>query len=281
MGRKMAFTLIELLVVISIIAVLLGILFPSLRKARESSRAVVCLSNLKQWGVGLGVYWAENNDKFFKDYYDNADNPTQEQRAARRWHNALWPYVKTTKIFLCPTATKPQYTTTNTTGITNTDMTFATWPISDQWSIPETKGLNGSYGLNSWVTNRAYSPGNPTYNWNWRTAGGQGFSPSAIPILGDSWWNRSECKEGDVPPAYRGENKGSSNCMSRFCLDRHNENINMLFMDLTVRKVGLKELWTLKWHRQFNTRGPWTLADPDSSARWKMAAPWMAQMREY
>jgi len=52
-------------------------------------------------------------------------------------------------------------------------------------------------------------------------------------------------------------------------------------MDLTVRKVGLKELWTLKWHRQFNTKGPWTSVDPISSDRWKMAAPWMAQMREY
>ena len=95
--------------------------------------------------------------------YDNSDNPTQEQRAQRKWHNALWPYVQTTEIFLCPTAQKPQYTT-NTAEIPGKDMTFVAWPISDQWSIPETKGLNGSYGLNSWVTNRAYSPDSPTYS---------------------------------------------------------------------------------------------------------------------
>jgi len=207
MEQGKAFTLIELLVVISIIAVLMGILMPSLQKARKSARATVCLSNLKQWGVGIAICWAENDNKFFKDYYDNADNPTQDQRAERRWHNTLWPYVKTTKIFLCPTAQKPQ-NTTDTGEITETDMTFVAWPISDQWSIPETEGLYGSYGLNSWVTNRAYSSSSPTHNWNWRKAGGRGFSPSAIPILGDSWWNRSECMEGDVPPSYRGESRG-------------------------------------------------------------------------
>jgi hypothetical protein len=69
--------------------------------------------------------------------------------------------------------------------------------------------------------------------------------------------------------------------MSRFCLDRHNENIDMLFMDLTVRKVGLRELWTLKWHREFNTQGPWTAADSSSEAKWQKSAPWMAQMTAY
>ena len=45
----------------------------------------------------------------------------------------------------------------------------------------------------------------------------------------------------------------------------------MLFMDWSVRKVGLKELWTLKWNRQFDTTGPWTKAggvDPSSWPEW-------------
>ena len=44
------------------------------------------------------------------------------------------------------------------------------------------------------------------------------------------------------------------------CISRQDGGINMLFMDWSVRKVGLKEWWTLKWYKIFNTAGPWTKA---------------------
>lgn len=66
--RGSAFTLIELLVVISIIALLLSILLPVLRNAREASKGVVCLSNLKQIGLGTMLYAGDNNSVLYESY---------------------------------------------------------------------------------------------------------------------------------------------------------------------------------------------------------------------
>src|SRR5258708_39121811 len=53
---KRAFTLIELLVVIAIIAILAAILFPVFAQARASARAISCLSNTKQFSLGVLMY---------------------------------------------------------------------------------------------------------------------------------------------------------------------------------------------------------------------------------
>ncbi len=60
--RHRAFTLIELLVVIAIIALLMGILMPSLSRARKQARGVYCLSNLKQLGIAVQMYAQEYDD---------------------------------------------------------------------------------------------------------------------------------------------------------------------------------------------------------------------------
>jgi prepilin-type processing-associated H-X9-DG protein len=64
------------------------------------------------------------------------------------------------------------------------------------------------------------------------------------------------------------------------CIDRHGGGyINAVFADCsTVRKVGLKELWTLKWHKNFNTSNVWTSAGGVDAERWP---DWMRSFRNY
>jgi len=62
MTRSRAFTLIELLVVIAIIALLIGILLPSLAAAREAGKTVRCLSNMRQIGLAMTLYANEHDE---------------------------------------------------------------------------------------------------------------------------------------------------------------------------------------------------------------------------
>ncbi|MFO7587279.1 MAG: prepilin-type cleavage/methylation domain-containing protein, partial [Gemmatimonadota bacterium] len=63
--------MIELLVVIAIIGILAALLLPALAGARRQAYKTVCMSNLKQWGVGMIMYAGDNNDYF----PDNRDAP--------------------------------------------------------------------------------------------------------------------------------------------------------------------------------------------------------------
>lgn len=64
MRRIRAFTLIEVLVVVAIIAMLIGILMPSLKEVRRISRRTACAKNLDQIGVGMHAYLMTHKDIF-------------------------------------------------------------------------------------------------------------------------------------------------------------------------------------------------------------------------
>jgi len=87
--KKLGFTLIELLVVIAIIAILAAILFPVFAQAREKARAISCLSNEKQIGLGLMQYVQDNDE-----YYCPANYATGGWALEVRWYDAVQPYIK-------------------------------------------------------------------------------------------------------------------------------------------------------------------------------------------
>lgn len=104
MGRKKCmrrsapgFTLIELLIVIAIIAILAAILFPVFAQARDKARGAACLSNVKQIGLAFMQY--------IQDYDEELPCGYKTTGGGSGWAGQLYPYVKSTKVYVCPSDT--------------------------------------------------------------------------------------------------------------------------------------------------------------------------------
>jgi len=87
-----------------------------------------------------------------------------------------------------------------------------------------------------------------------------------------------EGRTAGVQPDLRWGSFGTTNEMWQFCIPRHDGFVYLLFMDWSVRKVGLKELWKLKWHRAFNTVALWTKAGGVRPTDWPK---WMQRFKDY
>jgi prepilin-type N-terminal cleavage/methylation domain-containing protein len=110
--NKKAFTLIELLVVIAIIALLLSILLPSLKLAKEKAKNILCKTNLKSYHLAMTLHLNDNDSKY-PDSYTSLINGSG---GGCQWHNKdvdpginpeyagpLYNYLETMKTSLCPT----------------------------------------------------------------------------------------------------------------------------------------------------------------------------------
>jgi prepilin-type N-terminal cleavage/methylation domain-containing protein/prepilin-type processing-associated H-X9-DG protein len=278
MTKLRGFTLIELLVVIAIIALLMSILLPSLRRAKMQAKAAVCMSNLRQWAAVFLMYSNDNEGYFTEDYYEgiseaDAMDPQYSMAGGHQWPVLLLPYYSDAKLRFCPMATKSLSVEHRTA--------FWAWIRADLIDPDRFWEASGSYGLNSWASNpppSAEDDGFHVPDYYWRTTKVTGAAN--IPLLLDCFWAGGFPDDEDDPPPYPDHRELGAE-MIRFCINRHNGYINCLFCDWSVSKVGLKQLWTLKWHRAFRTNGPWTIAGGVTRSDWKRQAPWMLNFKDY
>jgi len=256
MDRRGGFTLIELLVVIAIIALLMSILMPALARVRKQAKAVICQSNLKQWGSAFAMYFGDNDGKMFHNWAPGDRN--------NNWLNALRKYCEPKGgVACCPEATRPL-----SEGRVNYG-TFSAWGIMQSTNQWFEKGDYGSYGINAWVHDRVspVSVAGDEFNF-WRS--GNVRNAGYVPLFLDALFIDSWPRHTDEPPVYEGEDYLTAGGLRRFCINRHSGFINILFLDMSVRPAGLKELWILKWHRNYDTH-----ADPP------VWPDWMKEFRDY
>lgn len=255
---KKGFTLIELLVVVSIIALLVSILLPALSKAREQTKAAVCLSNLRQMSLGMHYYAEANNDRAMVFTHTQGgywflelapllgdklfqDDPESRQKS------------KVMDIVICPSTQKREY-------ILNVSV-FGT--AKKLWRFFDAQG---SYGMNLWITRENPGPANDYYDYAplssytdniWERY--SSIKPDA-PEFGDSPWVGSwPFNDSNPPQIVPNDLTGEAgeilyphnvrNFTGRFCIDRHNMAVNMAFHDGHAEKVPLENLWTLRWHK--------------------------------
>lgn len=257
--RKGGFTLIELLVVIAVIAMLLSVMVPALRKAKELAKAMVCRSNIRQMSLGFILYAASNDGKTMLFVH----------RPGHYWIHEIAPYLgddylqtdtaggqkALMKVAFCP-ETRPR---------TDLSGEFQPGTRTKPWGWMNT---SGSYGLNLWLL-----PPSPKGGDQYAIGGGMGdgvlerdnffltlaeASGGGTPLMGDSIWVGSWPYADDIPPTNL-ETGGIAHArgyfMQRFCIDRHGKGINVGYVDGHVEKTYLEGLWLMKWHKHFAPNG--------------------------
>ena len=279
MYKSKAFTLVELLVVIAIIALLMSILMPALARVRKQAKDVLGQANLKQWGMCFSMF-ADDHEGSYPDGWSKDGGPCRPH-PDKYWMGALRPYYGDEgDLRCCPMAMKPssKVNPDRLYGGVPPDSTFIGWGIfTEEWDWV-VAGHYGSYGWNSFVcdtpTEEDCNPWAKVERHNWRNAFVKGGGN--IPLLGDHQWIDCWPVHGSEPPLWHGQPWGDTSQMGRICIDRHDGTVNWVFLDYSVRKIGLKGLWMLKWNRRYEAEYRPTKDEFDSAGD-----GWMKKYKDY
>ena len=266
MKRKTKLTRKDFIVALGCIIFLLLNIGAISSSGRRRAKEMVCLSNLHQWGAMFEMF-TNDHDGYFNRGWDIGEEGL--------WMNALRPYYNDNwNLLLCPEAVRATESMVDS-------VVFRAW--FRDFNLPDEDEFHcvGSYGINSWTNNMTNDRGFRLAIFFWKNAQ-IGKGSNNIPVFADSTWHDAWPFHTDSPPphqdAYGMGNIGITEEMNLFCIDRHNGAINMLFMDWAARKVGLKELWALKWCRNYDTGGPWTKAGGVQPYDWPQ---WMRNFKDY
>lgn len=267
--KQKGFTLIEMLTTIGITGLLMAILLPSLQNARKVANSVACQSNLRQWGVAFAT-----DEESPPNSYLNRFDPFIPARFKKdRTNNSF--HSDAEKVFLCPEAKKLGSPVKFPPEFSKIYVGLSAWNGGKDsawgylYSTNQTKPFASGYSVN---LNREY---NPTDRKDSKL--------QDTPVLFDCTSNSSGLINAkDNPPEYDGKSPDFTfpfgMTSGGVAMNRHNGGINILSADYSTRKVGLKELWTLKWNKSFNTAGPWTKAGGVQPSDWPK---WMKNFKDY
>jgi prepilin-type N-terminal cleavage/methylation domain-containing protein len=299
LGRQRGgFTLIELLVVIAIIALLMSILMPALRNVRDQAKDAMCQQRLQQWGVMYNMYAGEYDGKLMgmNTYAAYIRDEEPDGWLTHAWVNLMRPYYQSFDMVMCPSAVNKW------SDLENYSSPLAAWDFrflegsvvmgefGDQqhYKIGDEYAY-GSYGKNSWVTQASTDLiGNDFYNYEYFYHNVRVKNVSRIPLFGDANFTGGFPHVHDEPSEFR-EHPPVCGCggeVNRWNLDRHKLSVNFVFLDWSVRKVGLKQLLSLRWSKETLNIGGKTMNgwgrtgayEPDVREHWP---DWMQNAQNY
>ena len=257
------FTLIELLVVIAIIAILASLLLPALSNAKSQAQEISCLSNLHQWGIVWNAYTGDNADSF-----PSGANPdgTIDENARSAWFDALaLSPSQRHGIVLCPTANSTNYnmgTAAGLGGFGGLTLAFL-FPtqgsggsaVSDEYE----NGEPGSYGANLWMYNTQVDVQGRAAANHWKKLSASPL-PAQTPLMLDSMWRGGGPYWEGGPETYAASaqpgvsSADASREMEHFTVPRHGsgKRSEIIFYDGSASGYKIKQLWGLKWHRNWD-----------------------------